>query len=444
MSLISIPSAKRLISSMRDLGYEFSDAVAEIVDNSIQAKANVIQVSLQFDGLDSYLTVSDNGVGMSPSEIREAMRFGSIRDYEQNDLGKFGLGLKTASLSQCDLLTVSSRRSMDKVRIHSYSWDIPYINKVDQWEILSVDQEDLLNHVVEHLHSTTGTVVIWEGLSRLTNFQIPTGGRAANEIKRLTEELRLAMGATFHRYLTGEANSRKVVIFVNGEKVTPWDPFCRDEKHTKSVEPFSISVSLNGKKSQIKVKPFILPNQKHFSSVSAHVKAGGLMKWNKQQGFYIYRAGRLLQSGGWCGLRTSDEHSKLARVLLEIPPGFDELFKVNISKMKINFPREIRQEVVMKLAPTLKIADEAYRRHEDLTLAGTSIYHFELTQIIKVIESSLSGLDGKWNLSAGTLTSVIPRLYAHATPSERRALLSLCKRLSNSAKEVAMAQADTV
>ena len=101
---------------MRDLGYEFTDAVAEIVDNSIQAGSNVIQVNLQFDGYESYLTVLDNGVGMTPSEIREAMRFGSMREYEQDDLGKFGLGLKTSSLSQCDSLTISSRKSQNPFR----------------------------------------------------------------------------------------------------------------------------------------------------------------------------------------------------------------------------------------------------------------------------------------------------------------------------------------
>ncbi len=429
-----VPSAMRLISSMRDLGYEFSDAVAEIVDNSIQAGANVIQVELRFDGLDSYLTVADNGVGMTSAEIQEAMRFGSNREYAKNDLGKFGLGLKTSSLSQCDLLTVSSRRSTQKSRIYSFSWDVPYVSEVDRWEILSVEKDDLLNHVLEHLEGTTGTVVTWEGLNRLTNFQVPTGGRAANEIKRLTEELRLSLGTIFHRYLTGEANSRKVIIFVNGENVIPWDPFCRDEKLTKSLEPFFVDVSLNGKKSKIKFKPFILPHQKDFSSNSAHIRAGGLLKWNKQQGFYIYRAGRLLQNGGWCGLRTSDEHSKLARVMVDIPLGFDELFKVNISKMKINFPSEIKEEVISKLSPVLKLADEIYRGHGSANLDGASVYHFDLNNVIKIIGSSLKNLDREWSLRPGTIKDVLPRLYESASPSERRALLRIFKRLATSVK----------
>jgi hypothetical protein len=434
MTLISIPSAKRLISSMRDLGYEFSDAVAEIVDNSIQAGANVIQVNLQFDGYDSYLTVLDNGVGMTPAEIREALRFGSIRDYEQDDLGKFGLGLKTSSLSQCDSLTVSSRNSQKKVQIHSYSWDMDHINKVDQWEILPIETNELLNPVVEHLYSTTGTAVTWERLNRLLNFQDPAGGRAENDFKRLIQELKISLGATFHRYLTGEQRSKKVMIFVNGDLVESWDPFCRTEKNTVELESFSIPISMDGRKGLVKFRPFVLPAQSQFSSSSAHLRAGGPAKWNKQQGFYIYRSGRLLQSGGWCGLRTSDEHSKLARVLVEIPAGFDDLFKVNISKMKINFPRELREETIHKLAPTLKKANDSYRTQGEASFSGVSVYGAEDKHFEKLVGTSLSKLDADWNLSPGTVKNVFPKLYGQAMPSERRYLLRIFKRLAGEEK----------
>jgi hypothetical protein len=430
MSHISIPSAKRLISSMRDLGYEFSDAVAEIVDNSIQAGANVIQVSLQFDGYESYLTVLDNGVGMTPAEMREALRFGSMRDYEQDDLGKFGLGLKTSSLSQCDALTVSSRNSQKKVQIHSYSWDMDHINKVDQWEILPIETEELLNPVVKHLYSTTGTAVTWERLNRLLNFQDPTGGRAENDFKRLILELKITLGAIFHRYLTGEQRSKKVMIFVNGDLVESWDPFCRAEKKTVELDSFSVPISMDGNKSTVKFRPFVLPTQSQFSSSSAHLRAGGPAKWNKQQGFYIYRSGRLLQSGGWCGLRTSDEHSKLARVMVEIPAGFDDLFKVNISKMKINFPREMREEVIHKLAPTLKKANDSYRTQGETSFSGVSVYETDDKHFEKLVGNFLSKLDADWNLSPGTAKDVFPKLYGQATPSERRYLLRIFKRLA--------------
>jgi hypothetical protein len=429
------PSAKRLISSMRNLGYEFTDAVAEIVDNSIQGGANVIQVKLHFNGYDSYLSVLDNGVGMPPSDIREAMRFGSFRDYEQEDLGKFGLGLKTASLSQCDSLIVSSRNSEKKIQIRSYSWDMNHINKVDRWEILAVEVEDLLAEVVDHLHSTTGTAVVWKKLNRLLNFQDPAGGRAENDFKRLVQDLKISLAATFHRFLAGEKRSKKVMIFVNGDMVEPWDPFCRREKGTRELESFSVPVSIGRMKALVKFRPFILPSQSQFSSASAHLRAGGREKWNKQQGFYIYRGGRLLQSGGWCGLRTSDEHSKLARILVEIPSGFDDLFKVNISKMRINFPRQMRQETILKLAPTLKKANESYRAQGGATFFGTSVYEVEVNHFKDLVKKSLSKFDAKWKLRPGTLQNVLPKLYIEATSSERRHLLRILKRLAGEDKQ---------
>ncbi len=434
MYITSIPSARRLISSLRDLGYSFSDAVAEIVDNSIQAKATVIQVQLEFNGGDSFMAVLDNGNGMSAPEIREALRFGSVREYSLEDLGKFGLGLKTASLSQADCLTVSSRIGESRARVNSFQWNMSHIQRVDRWEIVPVQQQDLLRAVRDHFKETVGTAVTWQGLSRLTNYQIPTGGRAENEIKRLSSELELSLGTIFHRQITGEAPGRKIAIFVNGRKVPAWDPFCRTEHHTKQLEEFTVQVSHNGKVHDVKFRPFILPTQEDFSSISAHVRAGGLKKWNKQQGFYIYRAGRLLQSGGWCGLRTSDEHMKLARVALDIPTSLDEIFKVNISKMKIIFPAVIRDAVLEKLQTTFKIADQAYRKS-----SGPQVVVSEDSldgKVSKDLENALRDLDSSARLDGKGFAAIIPRLLELATSNERRAILRVIDKLvTNTANE---------
>lgn len=108
----AIPSAKRLITSLRDLGYDFSQAVADVVDNSIEAGATVVSIDVEFDGDDSWIRIADNGKGMRPEQLREAMRYGAEREYEIDALGKFGLGLKTASMSQCQRLSVASRWSL--------------------------------------------------------------------------------------------------------------------------------------------------------------------------------------------------------------------------------------------------------------------------------------------------------------------------------------------
>src|SRR6184192_3049778 len=109
-----IPAAGRLVGSLRDMGYEFATAVADLVDNSIEAGATVVTVDIEFEGENSWVRIADNGAGMTSAALREAMRYGSSREYSANDLGKFGLGLKVASLSQCQRLTVASRRTRER------------------------------------------------------------------------------------------------------------------------------------------------------------------------------------------------------------------------------------------------------------------------------------------------------------------------------------------
>jgi hypothetical protein len=433
MMITSVPSARRLISSLRDLGYSFCDAVAEMVDNSIEAKANVIQVNFVLDQGDSFLVVLDNGHGMSASTIREALRFGSVREYSTDDLGKFGLGLKTASLSQADRLTVSSRIGESRARINSFKWDMAHIQKSDRWEIQVVQQQDLVQMVKDHLQSTIGTAVTWQGLSRLTNYQVPNSRRAEQEVKRLSAELEFYLGGIFHRQINGETQGRKVALFVNGRKVEPWDPFCRSEINTTHLEDFSVNVTHNGGQHSINFRSFILPTQDRFSSISAHVRAGGLKKWNKQQGFYIYRSGRLLQSGGWCGLRTSDEHMKLARVSVDIPSSLDEIFKVNISKMKIIFPSEIKEEVLAKLQNTFKSADQAYRREK----SEEEIFSEDILEgkVSDNLEAILSQIDLNEQTSALGFLQVVPKLLSLATPNERRTIIRVMKKLINSQNE---------
>ncbi len=122
-----IPSARRLMSSLRDLGYDFAAAVADLVDNSITAGADEVRIDIEFDGDHSWVRIADNGTGMTEEQLLEAMRYGSERDYENDDLGRFGLGLKTASLSQCHKLTVATKSS--KGETHVYCWDLEHVGK---------------------------------------------------------------------------------------------------------------------------------------------------------------------------------------------------------------------------------------------------------------------------------------------------------------------------
>ena len=357
-----IPSAKRLIKSLRDMGYDFSQAVADVVDNSIEAHATLVAIDVEFDGDDSWVRITDNGRGMSPEQLREAMRYGAERNYGEKDLGKFGLGLKTASMSQCQCLSVASRRSQDRADITGYSWDLDHIERTNRWEILPIAKDGFAARIRAPLLDSAGTVVLWKRLDRILGYEHPYGEFARKRLLQMCREIEQHLGMVFHKFLTGEARPKKLKILLNGNEVKAWDPFCISEKKTKQIKSVTIPVEYNGINGKIFVEPYILPHQDDFSSPEAFRSASGPGSWNQQQGFYIYRAGRMIQSGGWSSLRAPDEHTKLARVAVSFSPALDEAFKINVAKMRVQMPSIIRDEIRELTASVTKQAREVYDR----------------------------------------------------------------------------------
>ncbi len=176
-----LPSASRLVHSLRDLGYGFPQAVADIIDNSVAAGATAISVDLRFDGPDSWLRIADNGSGMDGDGLTEAMRYGAKQSYEEDALGKFGLGLKTASLSQCRQLSVASRKS-ERSRIEVRKLDLDHVLESDRWEIFALDPGRCDERLVEPLGQGTGTVILWQSLDRVLGYKIPSGKRARSAV----------------------------------------------------------------------------------------------------------------------------------------------------------------------------------------------------------------------------------------------------------------------
>jgi hypothetical protein len=359
-----IPSAQRLVKSLRDVGYDFSTAVADLIDNSVEAKANTVWIDVVWDGEASYVSIADNGEGMSPQQLREAMRFGSERDYESEDLGKFGLGLKTASLSQCLKFTVATRQNPNRADINAYCWDVDHVSATNRWEILPVKAAELQDGVRTHLKETTGTVITWQRLDRILGFKRPDGESARKHLHAMCRELEDHVAMVFHRFLSGEVRGKRLAIYVNENKVVPWDPFARSEANTKKLEAKSLRMEGSTGKGDIIVEPFVLPHQMRFSSPEAFNRASGPEKWNKQQGFYIYRADRMIQSGGWSGLRALDEHRKLSRIAISFNPKLDEEFKINVAKMRVSLPQSMREAITKAIAPAVSMAEEEYRQRE--------------------------------------------------------------------------------
>jgi hypothetical protein len=357
-----IPSAKRLITSLRDMGYDFAAAVADLIDNSIEARASRVDIAANFMADDSWVRIVDNGRGMKPAELREALRYGAEREYEEGDLGRFGLGLKTASMSQCQRLSIASRTNSDRADIAAYCWDLQHILRSNKWEILPLDRNGAGAVVCEPLLDNRGTSVLWERLDRLLGYDHPYGEFARKRMSAMCRDLEQHLAMVFHRYLAGEVRGRRLAIRLNGNEVKPWDPFIRSERGTRALEAIEFHLEHEGAQGVVRLEPYVLPHQVEFSSPEEFRRASGPSNWNQQQGFYIYRSDRMIQSGGWCRLRTQDEHTKLARVALMFPPKLDSAFKINVSKMRVQLPAQLREQIEEATRPVIKAAQERYRK----------------------------------------------------------------------------------
>jgi hypothetical protein len=358
------PSASRLVGALRDVGYSFPSAVADLVDNSIAADATLVDIALTFSGADSWIRIADNGTGMTRSVADEAMRFGTRREYNGEDLGRFGLGLKTASISQCRRVTVATRAAARYRRISIRRLDLDHIERSDRWEVEALPASRAPAHLTAPVAHQPGTVVVWENLDRVLDYHRPDGGWARRRFERLGDELAAHLGVVFHRFLTGEARRRQPLrIVVDGRAVAPWDPFAREEPQTVTLAERRLSLDVPGG-GVVVVRPFVLPHRSAFSSAAAFERLAGPLKWNRQQGLYIYRSDRLIHGGGWAGLRAVDEHTKYARAALDFPTGMDDYFKVNVAKMTLTLPAPVRQHLEAVASELCSVAAQRYRRGE--------------------------------------------------------------------------------
>jgi hypothetical protein len=356
------PSAARLTDSLRDIGYDFSSAIADLVDNSITAEATEVNVLIEFDGAASRVYISDNGLGMTLNGLTEAMRFGSRRKYGRGDLGRYGLGLKTASLSQGRCLTVVTRTSAGRRVIQTRQLDLDIVAEFDDWLIIEPDRTDVIERARNLLEDAPGTAVIWEKLDRVVPAKNSAGGWARRRLETLQQKTAEHLSMVFHKFLSGEVGKERLVITVNDEKLAPWDPFARSEPTTQELLPQVFEIEHGESAGQVTLRRFVLPGRDQFSSPAEFERMSGPLKWNRQQGLYTYRAGRLVQWGGWAGIRSIDEHTKLARASVEFDTDLDEAFNINVAKMRVALPSQLRHMIERPINEICALADEMYRK----------------------------------------------------------------------------------
>lgn len=354
------PSAARLTESLRDIGYDFPSAVADIVDNSVMAGATHVDVSIEFAGEGSYVAISDDGEGMTGNGLDEALRYGSRRAYGRSDLGRYGLGLKTASLSQCRSVTIITCRRSAPEHVNRRTLDLDVIAKFDDWLIYEPLLEPVIERSEERLKSEPGTVVIWRKLDRVLPEKRPDSGWARRRLDALAAKTAEHLAIVFHRYL--EAVEGELVITVNGQKVVPWNPFAPNELTTTELHLQRFELTVGDVSGSVTLRRFVLPARDEFSSAEEFERYSGPLNWNRQQGIYIYRADRLVQWGGWNGIRGIDEHTKLARASLEFDTDLDSVFNINVAKMRVTLPPQIRHMLERPINELCAYADDRYRK----------------------------------------------------------------------------------
>jgi hypothetical protein len=348
---ISPPSAAAMLESLRAYGYSLNSAIADLIDNSITAKAKNVWITLRWDGEKSWITIRDDGIGMSEEQLSKAMVAGSqspLDQREQHDLGRFGLGLKTASLSLARSLTVASKTKGTPVAVRR--WDLDYIaeQQTNEWRLLKTGRNNSGEKLEGIETRNSGTLVLLENLDKLCSGTVATSPSHRDEFYHQIDSLRDHLGMIFHRFLSAPS---RLKIYINGETeaqlVKPWDPFF--SKHT-ATEPKPLIKIPFGKTTTF-VRGFILPH-KDMLTQDEYEEAGGPLGWNAHQGFYVYRGDRLLVSGSWLGLREgvskwrAEEHYKLARIRVDIPNEMDSDWKIDVKKSLATPPQNVALALV--------------------------------------------------------------------------------------------------
>lgn len=349
--IIKTPPAKSLIFGLRCIGYNFSTALADIIDNSISAEAKNIKVFSNPDAKEPYVAIFDDGCGMGRKALENAMTLGSDREEKEDcelELGRFGLGLKSASFSQCLRLTVASK---DCNRINAMRYDLKKIEITNEWKLDVLDDSEirLLPELEKLIEAKSGTIVIWEKFDKIKESSksfndsfIATIGLAKQHIEFV-----------FHRFYD------KINFEFNGHKIEKRDPFLSG--YTNSQEGRTQEILIDDNK--IVVTPFVLP---YANSLNEEQKKmlGNPKSIYDDQGFYIYRNKRLIIWGSWLHMNIRSEFNKLARVRVDIPSKLDSIWMLDVKKSSAKIPDRIKEQL------RISVKDSIIRSKREIKYPG--------------------------------------------------------------------------
>ena len=347
------PDPRSHIKTLTRIGYTISSAVSDILDNSIAAKARNIEIISPPGFGDPVISIVDDGIGMDPEELIANMRIGCKDPTEERakgDLGRFGSGMKTASVSQSRRLTAISKKMGHPVT--AVIWDIDLIERENRWcvEILEGDALENLPFLQITEETIQGTQLIWDKLTCITS-----GDHAADHDEELSAhltEIRSHVALHFHRFMNGKD---RISIKINGRAIEPVDPFlstCDGYQEGRSEK-------LRCKGGHIIIKTHVLPHIKKIPNDKLE-ELGGADGINKGQGLYIYREKRLIIAGGWLGLARNSQLGALARVQVDIPSSLDHDWSTDVKKSSLQLPPKVKREIRKFLTDPIKKSKRAY------------------------------------------------------------------------------------
>ncbi|MDN3017173.1 ATP-binding protein [Paenibacillus sp. BSR1-1] len=327
------PSAAPVIQALRSIGYNSQTAIADIVDNSIDAKTNSINIEFEYDLGNGFIRIEDNGIGMTEEELQKAMTIGSKDPREQRakeELGRFGMGLKTASFSMGKRLCVITKKDG---LVSERCWDLDYVSNKNEWLLYKTIPSEIRDKIGQP-EGNSGTIVFIDKLDRFCGFgtqKVLKQDSYYSKVKRIQKYLEMV----FHVKL-----ENGLIMTINGNSLYPWNPFL--EGNPRRIEGEEQVIRIN--KKLVRITPYVLPHPSAFNQVD-YKYTGGIKGWNDQQGFYIYRENRMVSFGDWFGMFPKDAASQLVRIKIEFTNDADDDWKIDVKKSTITIPEGAKQDL---------------------------------------------------------------------------------------------------
>lgn len=355
----SIPEARLLLASLRSVGYNEETAIADIIDNCISAQAH--EIKIQFDWEKKRIVILDDGIGMSEKNLIENMRIGSsdpskIRD--EGDLGRFGMGMKTAAFSLGKKLTVITKFG---AKVSNASWDLDQIPTIG-WNLIIRDENEIAEFSSQI--GEQGTIVVIENLDRVID--IDDEKKAKNKFYRIAAKTEKHLALTFHRFIEEDG----LVLKLNNNPIKAWNPFVLENGATQELPEESV-FSDDGCVKMV-IQPYVLPHKTKFASDDEYKAAGGPKDWNYHQGIYVYRNRRLIICGTWFDYIKKEPAYNLARIKIDITSASDEEWKIDIKKSAASLPSDVKELVEREIDLCTETSARVYNSRGNYSKSNVS------------------------------------------------------------------------